>query len=234
MTVNIADNIKYLNERIAGAAQRAGREPEAITLVAATKTVDVPRIKEAVAAGVRVLGENYIQDAREKVGRIGDGNIAWHFIGHLQKNKIKYAVELFDMIQTIDSLELAKEIDRRSAHPVDVLMEVNIGGEVTKSGVTCEEALELAGMMAELRNLSLRGLMAIPPPCDDPQSSRRHFAHLRKLLEELNRGGVAKEEMTTLSMGMSNDFEIAIEEGATMVRIGSALFGKRPEKLVKV
>ncbi|MCP3678240.1 MAG: YggS family pyridoxal phosphate-dependent enzyme [Deltaproteobacteria bacterium] len=226
----MADNLVRINDRIAEAARRSGRKPEEITLLAATKRVDIERIQEAVEAGVRVAGENYIQDAREKIARIGDKRIAWHFIGHLQRNKVKYAVELFDMIQTVDSIELAREIDKRSSTPIDLLIEVNIGGEETKSGVTGDEALELAGRMSEFQNLSLRGLMAIPPNSDDTRLSRRYFTRLRRLLEEINREGVVDRRLTVLSMGMSNDFEIAIEEGATMVRIGTALFGKRAAK----
>ena len=170
--------------------------------------------REAVEAGVRVAGENYIQDALEKIARINDERIAWHFIGHLQRNKVKYAVELFDMIQTVDSIELAREINKRSnALPSMLLIEVNIGGEETKSGVASDEALELAGRMSELRNLSLKGLMAIPPNSDDPRVSRRYFTRLRRLLEEINIEGVVDKRLTVLSMGMSNDFEIAIEEG---------------------
>jgi len=176
------------------------------------------------------VGENYVQDARQKIETIGNRSIAWHFIGHLQKNKVKYAVDLFDMIQTVDSFELAREIDRRSSRPMDVLIEVNLGDERTKSGVSCDEAVELAATVGTLGNLTLRGLMSIPPPCDDPRLSRPYFARLRKLLEEIKTGGGGGEEMTHLSMGMSRDFEIAIEEGATMVRIGTALFGKRGVK----
>ena len=230
MTATLADNLARINDRIAEAARRSGRKPEEITLLAATKRVDVERIREAVEAGVRVAGENYIQDAREKIARIDDERIAWHFIGHLQRNKVKYAVELFDMIQTVDSLELAREIDRRSRDPIDLLIEVNIGREETKSGVTGDEAMELAGRMSELRNLSIKGLMAIPPHSDDPRLTRRYFTRLRRLLEEINIEGVVDRRLTVLSMGMSNDFEIAIEEGATMVRIGSALFGRRDSK----
>ncbi|MFQ5330184.1 MAG: YggS family pyridoxal phosphate-dependent enzyme [Thermodesulfobacteriota bacterium] len=227
MTITLADNLSRINDRIGEAAMRSGREPGAVTLLAATKRVEVERIREAVEAGLRVAGENYIQDAREKITGINDDRIAWHFIGHLQKNKVKYAVELFEMIQTVDSIELAGEIDRRCSAPMDILIEVNIGGEESKAGVAVEEAVELAGRVSELRKLSLRGLMTIPPRSDDPALSRRYFARLRTLLEEINREEAAGERLTVLSMGMSSDFEIAIEEGATMVRIGTALFGSR-------
>ena len=227
MTTTLADTIAVINDRIAAAARRSGREREAITLVAAAKTVESDRIVEAIAAGITTVGENYVQDARKKIETIGRRSTSWHFIGHLQKNKVKYAVDLFDMIQTVDSIELAREIDRRSRRPMDVLIEVNLGGEKTKSGVSCDEAVELAATVATLDNLTVRGLMSIPPPSDDPRQSRPYFARLRELLEEIKSTGHGGEEMTHLSMGMSRDFEIAIEEGATMVRLGTALFGKR-------
>jgi pyridoxal phosphate enzyme (YggS family) len=209
------------------AARRGGRNIGEITLVAAAKDVELKKIKEAIAAGVRVFGENYVQEAREKIEKTKRHHLSWHFIGHLQKNKAKYAVELFDVIQTVDSIELAKELSKRAKKPIAVLIEVNIAGEKTKAGVGAKQVAKLARQIAELENLALKGLMAIPPYYEDPEMSRPFFVTLRRLAERINKEKIPGVFLHDLSMGMSHDFEMAIEEGATIVRIGTAIFGER-------
>lgn len=217
-------------ERIRRAARKAGRDPSEVTIVAVTKTVDIKRVKEAAAAGVVVFGENYVQEAKEKIEKWRGKEVKWHFIGHLQKNKVKFAVELFDMIETVDSLDLAKEINKRAKAPVDVLIQVNIAREKNKGGVDFEGAFKLARAMAGLKNLRLKGLMTIPPFFDNPEMSRPYFITLRRLAENINKEHIPGISLKDLSMGMSADFEVAVEEGATIVRIGTAVFGERPVK----
>lgn len=228
MSSNIADNIAIINEKIAKAAKKSGRDPKEITLLAVTKTVELTKIRKAISAGVRLFGENYLQEAKEKVEKIRRSSVIWHFIGHLQKNKVKHSIELFDMIQTVDSFELAKEINKKANHPIDILIEVNIAGEKTKTGIKKDRVIDLARKISGLDNLSLKGLMTIPPFFDNPQFSRPYFVTLRRLAERVNKERISGVTINTISMGMSNDFEVAIEEGATLVRIGTAIFGERP------
>lgn len=224
-------NIAMVRERIERAAKRAGRDPKEITISAAAKSVDVKRIQEAVKAGIHTLGENYIQEAKKKIDTIRKGkDIHWHFIGHLQKNKAKDAVKLFDMIETVDSVGLAKELNKRAKEKLDVLIQVNLAKETTKGGVTEHAALGLAREIAKLENLSLKGLMTIPPYFENPEMSRPYFTELRRLAEKIRRENIPGVIMKELSMGMSHDFEIAIEEGATTIRVGTAIFGERPKK----
>ncbi|MBI5286199.1 MAG: YggS family pyridoxal phosphate-dependent enzyme [Deltaproteobacteria bacterium] len=224
----IAENIRRVKERIKNAALRAGRGPDSIRLVAVTKGVDVNRIREAIEAGVDTFGENYIQEARPKIEAIGRGVVKWHFIGHLQRNKAKYAVKLFDLIHTVDSLELAMELNRRSKDKrTDVLIEVNPGGEETKAGVDESGMMELVEGILAYENLSVKGLMVIPPYLEDPEAVRPYFARLKGLAMEIEERNIPGISMQELSMGMSHDFEVAIEEGATIVRIGRAIFGER-------
>ena len=220
----IRDNLLKVVERIERAARRAGRDPAEIRLVAVSKTVESERIREAVEAGVKILGENYVQEAKKKIEEIGHP-VAWHFIGHLQSNKAKYAVHLFDMIHSVDSLSLAEELNRRAEHVnrnVKVMVEVNISGEATKFGTDEGRVMELAKGITGLNQLSLEGLMTMPPYFDSAELSRPYFVELRRLREKLLREGIPVRE---LSMGMSTDFEVAIEEGATYVRVGTAIFG---------
>ena len=213
-------------ERIERAAQKAGRDPCEIKLVAVSKTVDVVRIKEAVEAGASIFGENYVQEAQKKIEEIGRP-VAWHFIGHLQSNKAKHVVHLFDVVHSVDSLALAEELNRRAEQAgrvLKVMMEVNLSGETTKFGADEESVLNLAKMIRHLHHLSLEGLMTMPPYFDSPEKSRPYYIGLRELKERMVKGGIPLRE---LSMGMSNDFEIAIEEGATYVRVGTAIFGAR-------
>ncbi len=229
MAGTISENLTSVTDRMRKAARKAGRDPEEVTLVAVTKGVELKRIKEAYASGARVFGENYVQEAEEKVSKIKDGTVRWHFIGHLQKNKVKRAAELFDCIQTIDSLELAIELNKRAQEPLDVLIEVNIAREKTKTGVDAEGAVRLAREFSSLQNLRLKGLFTIPPFSESPDASRPYFVTLRRLAERINKERIPGVFLHDLSMGMSNDFEVAIEEGATMVRIGTAIFGPRKE-----
>jgi len=213
-------------ERIEKAAQRVGRDPAEIKLVAVSKTVEVARIKEAIEAGVSIFGENYVQEAQKKIEEIGRPAV-WHFIGHLQSNKAKYAVRLFDMIHSLDSLPLAEELNRRAEQAgrmMKVLIEVNISGETTKFGTDEALVFGIARGILSFRSLSLEGLMTMPPYFDSPEMSRPYYIKLRDLKEKMAKEGISLKE---LSMGMSNDFEIAIEEGATYVRVGTAIFGAR-------
>ena len=225
----LTDNLKTVMDRIASAAKRAGRDPASIRLVVVTKTVDVESIRHAVAAGASVLGENRVQEAREKIEKLGT-LARWHLIGHLQTNKAKYAVKLFDLIHSVDNLELARELDKQAAKIgkiQEVLIEVSIAGEAAKAGVAMQEVLALVREAAKLKNISIKGLMTIPPYSEDPESSRSFFRKLRELAETIKKENIPAVSMNELSMGMSGDFEVAVEEGSTMVRVGTAIFGER-------
>jgi PLP dependent protein len=227
--MSIAENLNKVMSRIAYAAQRARRDPASIKLIVVTKTIDVVRMREVVAAGAVILGENRVQEAKEKFEHLGP-LVGWHLIGHLQTNKAKYAVRLFDLIHSVDSLELAQEIDRQAAKIrkiQPILIEVNISGEASKAGIAPEDAATLIKKAAVLKNISIKGCMTIPPYSDNPEDARPFFKKLHELsaqIEKENIPGVSWEE---LSMGMSGDFEVAVEEGATMVRVGTAIFGAR-------
>ncbi len=229
METDIAANIEKIKQRIAAACARAGRDPHSIALMAVTKTVPTERILQAVDAGITLLGENYVQEAREKHELLG-GRARMHLIGHLQTNKAKYAVRLFDCVHSVDRLELAQELDRRAKavnRTMDILIEVNVSGEQTKNGVPTAQARELIYRIAGMENLSVRGLMTMAPYSDDPETSRPYFQALRNLRDEIAREGIPRVQMEELSMGMTDDFEVAIEEGSTIVRIGRAIFGAR-------
>ena len=228
----IADNLKIIEERIGNAASKAGRNAQDIKLIAVSKTVDAERIKQAIEAGATILGENYIQEARNKIKEIGQG-ARWDFIGHLQSNKAKYAVDLFEMIHSVDRLSLAQEINRvakKRGKKARILVQVNISGEETKSGINPQKVRTLIGEIASMSNLSLEGLMTMPPYFDDPEKARPYFTALRELRDTILKESIGGINLQELSMGMSGDFEVAIEEGATMVRIGTAIFGERPPK----
>ena len=228
-TMGIEENLRKVKERIDDVATRVGRDPAQITLIAVTKTVAIEKIREAIAAGMIAFGENYVQEARHKIDEIGRTGLQWHFIGHLQTNKAHYAVRLFDLIHAVDSIKLARELNKRAASEgktIDCLIEVNLSEEESKFGTTEEEARELAHEMRDLEHISLQGLMTMPPYFDDPELARPYFISLRKLQEKIAQDGIPLPE---LSMGMSTDFEVAIEEGATMVRVGRAIFGERRE-----
>jgi pyridoxal phosphate enzyme (YggS family) len=224
--LTIKENLLRVRERVERAAKRAGRGSKEIKLVAVSKTVEVARIKEAIDAGVSILGENYVQEAQKKIEAIGK-LVSWHFIGHLQSNKAKYAVRLFDVLHSMDSIPLAEELNRRAEQEdrlIKVMIEVNLSKETTKFGTDEERVLNLAKGIQNLKHLSLEGLMTMPPYFDSPEMSRPYYTALRELKERMIKEGVPIKE---LSMGMSNDFEIAIEEGATYVRVGTAIFGPR-------
>ena len=227
--MSITNNLRMVTNRITSAAKRSGRDLLSVKLVVVTKTVDVDRIREALDAGALILGENRVQEAKEKIEKLGP-IASWHLIGHLQTNKAKYAVKLFYLIHSVDSLELAKEIDKQAAKigkVQDVLIEVSISGEASKAGVALENAVALVKGAAKLKNISIKGLMTMPPYSDSPEDSRLYFKKLRELSESIARENIPGVSMKELSMGMSGDFEVAIEEGATMVRIGTAIFGER-------
>jgi hypothetical protein len=228
----VKDNLARIRERIEAAARRAGRDPGAVRLVAVSKTVGAEKIREAVEAGAQVLGENYLQEAQKKIEVLGPG-ISWHFIGHLQKNKAKYAVRLFDLIHSVDSLALAEELDRaaeKNGKVQEILLQADLSGEATKFGAGEGEILQIAERIQGLKNVSVKGLMTMPPFSDDPEDSRPYFRKLRSLRDRLARMKIPGISQEDLSMGMSGDFEVAIEEGATLVRIGTAVFGPRPVK----
>ena len=226
----IADNLASIKQRMAEAARKAGRDPQDVRLVAVTKTIPVEKTAEAGKVGGCVLGENKIQDARDKIAILGTDAYHWHFIGHLQRNKVKYIPGLFELIHSVDNSELAEDIHRYSLkHDLvtPVLIQVNVSGELSKSGVPPSKLEELLDMLISLNGISVRGLMTIPPFDPDPEKSRKHFAALRKLRDRMKKVNIENIVMDELSMGMSNDFEVAIEEGATWVRVGSAIFGDR-------
>ena len=228
MENQISSNIDVIKQRIAEAVKRAGRDPLAVKLMAVTKTVETERIGTAIEAGLTLLGENYVQEAKDKIAIIGNA-AQWHMIGHLQTNKAKYAVNLFDCVHSVDRLELAQELDKRAgqiSRKLNILIEVN-SGEESKSGIEKERALELVRQVALLPNLVVRGLMTMAPYSDNPENSRPYFSALRELRDDINRAGIASISIEELSMGMTDDFEVAIEEGATIIRVGRAIFGKR-------
>ena len=228
MKTEISANIDSIRQRIDSAAKRAGRDPLSVKLMAVTKTVEPERIEKALEAGLTLLGENYVQEAKDKIAVIGD-TAQWHMIGHLQTNKAKYAVKLFDCVHSVDRLELARELDKRAGQinrRLNVLIEVN-SGEQSKSGIDKTQALELVSLVAFLPNLAVRGLMTMAPYSDNPEDSRPYFKALRDLRDDINHAGITGVSMEELSMGMTDDFEVAIEEGATIIRVGRAIFGKR-------
>jgi pyridoxal phosphate enzyme (YggS family) len=220
-TLDIRANLEHVQAAIAAACRRAGRSPDGVLLIGVSKTVEIERIRAAIQAGVPALGENRVQEARDKIEALGRA-VPWHLIGPLQTNKAKDAVRLFDWIHSVDRLELATELDRRarqSGKSVNVLLEVNIGEEPQKAGARPDEVKSLLDTVARLEGIRVRGLMAIPPVVSQADESRPAFRRLREL-----RDAVGLEH---LSMGMSADFEVAVEEGATMVRVGTAIFGPR-------
>jgi pyridoxal phosphate enzyme (YggS family) len=221
----IADNLQAVKSRIRRAAEDAGRDPASVRLLAVSKTHGAPLVQQAVAAGQHAFGENYVQEALEKMQVLPD--LEWHLIGPLQANKTRVAAERFDWVHTVASEKIARRLSEQRPDergPLNVLVQVNVSGEPTKAGVTTGEVLALCEKVASLERLRLRGLMAIPEPTEDVALQRARFSEVRLLKESLDRQGV---HFDTLSMGMSDDMEAAIAEGATMVRIGTAIFGER-------
>lgn len=226
----IADNLRRVQERIAAAAERAGRDPAGVTLVTVTKTRSLDEVRAAVEAGATDLGENYVQELEAKAEALADLDVRWHAIGHIQTNKVRKLVGLVHLVHSVDSLRLAREIERRAAAAglrVPVLLQVNVSGEESKFGVAPAEVPALAQALVELEAAWLVGLMTMPPYSTDPEDSRPHFVHLRELRDRLVDGGIPAERLQHLSMGMTGDFEVAVEEGATLVRVGTAIFGPR-------
>jgi PLP dependent protein len=225
----IAEKIERLRERIYNRALKTGRKPDEITLVAVTKTVDTNRIREAREARITAFGENYVQEAREKIPHIGE-DVTWHMIGHLQTNKVKHVVPLFSMIHSVDSARLAAEISERAIERnkiMEVLIQVTIGRENVKSGVKPEELPHLLEAVSSLKGITVKGLMTMPPYFSDPEKVRPFFTTLRELRDKLFPFFSDSLSLAHLSMGMSSDFEVAIDEGATILRIGTAIFGGR-------
>ena len=222
--------MQNVKNRIETAARACGRDPETIRLVAVSKTVPTNRVRKAIQAGATILGENYVQEARTKFNDLATYPVSWHFIGHLQSNKAKYAVRLFDLIHSVDTLKLARELDKQS-HKInkiqEVLIQVNISEEASKSGVNVKDTYNLLKDIGLLENLSAKGLMTMPPYFNAPEKVRPYFAALRGLRDRLEQQGLLNISLSELSMGMTGDFEAAIQEGATLVRIGTAIFGKR-------
>ena len=226
----IKENLVAIHQNITDAARSCGRNPEDIQLIGVTKKKPVQMIQQAIDAGLTLLGENYIQEAMKKIDAIGRDAAVWHFIGHLQSNKARFAVQYFDLIHTVDTFKLAKEIDKQAGKIQKcqkILLQINIAMEDTKSGAWKGAATDLAKKIIGCENLSLQGLMCMPPYFDDPEDARIYFNQLGQIREEILAAGVTPESMTHLSMGMSNDFTVAIQEGATMVRVGTAIFGSR-------
>jgi pyridoxal phosphate enzyme (YggS family) len=223
--------LRDVRTRLAAAAQRSGRHPDEVTLVAISKTHPPAVIKQAIALGATDLGENRVQEAEGKIAEIGRENVHWHLVGHLQANKARRAVSLFDVIHSLDTVELAQRLDRlcteQGRASLPVLIQVELGHEETKSGIDESELTHLVESLGPLTRVKLIGLMTLPPFFDNPEQSRPFFRRLRELRDELNQRGAFGDRTGELSMGMTHDFEVAIEEGATMVRVGTAIFGAR-------
>ena len=227
--MNVVMNLKSVLDKIRAAALKSGRDPAEVRLVAVSKTKSADLVNEAARFGQRLFGENYVQELVAKAKEITEP-VEWHFIGHLQNNKVRQIAGLVTMIHSVDRMSLAQEIDRqwgKMEQVCDVLIEVNIAGEETKCGTSVTEVSELVRRVASLPNVRIRGLMTMPPFYDDPERARPYFRELRRIAEKITAENIPKTEMKELSMGMSGDFEVAIAEGATMVRIGSAIFGER-------
>lgn len=226
----ISDNLREIRERISRRCRSAGRNPEDVTLVAVSKTFSSEQIREALAAGVQDIGENYVQELLEKRKHLAEEPVRWHFVGHLQRNKVKQIISWIHLVHALDDRDLAVEIDRRAARAertVDVLVEVNTTGERSKFGLVPERTAEFVRSLDGLGHIRIAGLMTIGPFLPDPEGSRPMFRQLRLLKEEIAGRTQANVAMRHLSMGMTGDFEVAIDEGATLVRIGTAIFGSR-------
>lgn len=227
--MNIKKNISEIKNKITEVCQRCNRNPNDVKLVAVSKTMPASMIEEAAVAGQTLFGESYVQDFADKVDDV-TAPVQWHFIGGLQSNKVKYLRNKVAMIHSVDRLSLAEEINKqwlKIGQPVEILLQVNLGGEVSKSGADEEYLEQLVRQVAALPMLRIRGLMTLPPYFDDPEEVRPFFRRLQELADTIEKLAIPDVEMRELSMGMSHDFEVAIEEGATMIRIGTAIFGAR-------
>lgn len=230
-TEGLAARFADVQARIRAAAQQCGRDPREVKLIAISKTHPPSSIRSLVELGATDFGENRVQEAEEKIPLVDRSNVCWHLVGHLQANKARRAVTLFDVIHSLDSIDLARRLDRiceeEGRQSLPLLIQVDLGHEETKSGIDEHELPQLAEAVRRLERLELIGLMTLPPFFDDPEQARPYFRRLRKLRDELASGGLFGERSGDLSMGMTNDFEVAIAEGATMVRVGTAIFGQR-------
>ncbi|HKV83138.1 MAG TPA: YggS family pyridoxal phosphate-dependent enzyme [Ktedonobacterales bacterium] len=230
--MTLKENARLLRKRVAAAAQRAGRQSEDVRVIAVTKTVPVETLRAAHALGFTIFGENRVQEAEEKIAALRELDLRWELIGHLQTNKAARALQLFNRIQSLDSLRLTETLNargRENSWVVPVLLEVNVAGEPSKTGFAPEELREAARVVADCGWLRAEGLMTVAPLTTDPEAARPHFRRLRELRDELaEQAPLAQGEWRELSMGMTDDFEVAIEEGATIIRVGRALFGERP------
>ena len=227
---SISQNIRFVLEQIRLATRQAGRPEGSVRLVAATKSVGLDQLRAGIASGLAILGENRLQEALPKIEGLRGAQIQWHFIGHLQRRKVRSVVGIFDLIHSVDSLELAEEIEKRAQEAgvrQAVLLEVNLEGEATKTGFRPSELEGLLPRLGALPHVEVKGLMAIPPPTSDPEQSRPSFRRLHELAERLSHQSISTVSLKELSMGMSSDYSVAVQEGATMVRVGTAIFGAR-------
>ncbi len=226
----ITDNIDYVEARISEACKRSGRDRNAVQLIAVSKTKPVPDLMEALNYGTNVFGENKVQEIRDKVEAMGTDGIHWHMIGHLQANKVKYLIGVVELIHSVDNDRLAEEIEKQAAKHdtvMDVLCEVNMAGEDTKFGLKPEETMDFVKRISALKHIRIRGLMTIAPYTEEPESNRIYFKGLRELKDRINAEHIDGVSMDILSMGMTGDYEVAVEEGATLVRVGTGIFGER-------
>jgi hypothetical protein len=227
---DLKNRLERIKERIKETADACKRPPASIRLLAVSKTMPTEVVAEAIEAGVTDLGENYIQEAKVKINALATYPATWHFIGHLQSNKAKYAVRLFDLIHSVDSLKLAQELDKyakKNDKIQAILIQVNVAKEESKSGVYVEDTIQLLREVSRLENISVKGLMTMPPFFNEPEKARPYFAALREFRDQIKKEAIPNISLDELSMGMTGDFEAAIEEGATIVRIGTAIFGDR-------
>ena len=231
--MNIKENIDDIVKRIEVTCKKAGRNPNDITLIAVSKTVESPKVREALEAGIDNLGENRVQELIKKYEDLKDTDIKWHMIGHLQKNKVKYIIDKTVLIHSVDSLSLAEEIDKRAKNRglvANVLIELNIGEEESKFGIKEENIYDFIKSLENFENIRVLGLMTVAPFCENPEDVRWVFKKMKDIYDKISTMNLKNAEMKYLSMGMTNDFEVAIEEGSNMIRIGTAIFGARKYK----
>lgn len=225
----ISDNIKKIQKNIEKSCQKAGRDPKEVTLIAVSKTKPIPMLEEAYQAGSRDFGENKVQEIMDKHPALPE-DIRWHMIGHLQRNKVKYIVDKVALVHSVDSLRLAEELSRQAGKKqaeIDVLVEVNIAEEESKFGTSRAEAIQLVEEMAKLPHIHVKGLMTIAPFVENPEENRKYFRQIKELSVDITKKNIDNVSMSVLSMGMTNDYMVAVEEGATMVRVGTGIFGER-------
>ena len=225
----VSENIANVRKNVEAAAKRAGRDPKEILLLAVSKTMEVPRIKAAVECGLNSLGENRVQEIMEKYEPMGP-DVKWHLIGHLQTNKVKYIIDKVELIHSVESLKLAEEIDKQAKKHglvADILVEINMAKEESKFGIMPEEAESFITELSKLENIRVRGIMTVAPFVENAEDNRVYFRNMKQLLVDINAKKINNINMDTLSMGMTGDYEVAIEEGATIVRVGTGIFGKR-------